>query len=173
MHCIVRIIINCDLLLYWGGIYLYLVTANKNLTDSKSNAQLKPSYSVSLTLHMSPHRKWAHAHYSPQLVEQNACELTLVILTPPSQEQVPQDEEHEGGHDEFVRGLGRRLLVNYGCRGSLSSYDANIYIFCTEHLLYSKDVTFVSVPWVIICVRLDPSTHLIRAWVCPYIWVWH
>jgi hypothetical protein len=25
-------------------------------------------------------------------------------------------------------------------------------------MLYINDVTFISVPWVIICVRLDPST---------------
>jgi hypothetical protein len=31
----------------------------------------------------------------------------------PGQEQVSQDEEHEGGRDEFVRGLGLRLPVNY------------------------------------------------------------
>jgi hypothetical protein len=42
--------------------------------------------------------------------------------------------------------------------GSLSSYDVIIYLFCTELLLYSKDVTFVSVPLFIICVRLCPST---------------
>jgi hypothetical protein len=34
---------------------------------------------------------------------------------PLGQEQVPQDEELEGCRDEFVRGLGRRLLVNFGC----------------------------------------------------------
>jgi hypothetical protein len=45
---------------------------------------------------------------------------------PLGQEQVPQDEEHEGGHEEFMRGLGRRLPVNYGCRGLLSSYDVII-----------------------------------------------
>jgi hypothetical protein len=45
----------------------------------------------------------------------NVCELTLVVLTPPGQGQVLQDEEHEGCRDEFVRGLGRRLRVNYGC----------------------------------------------------------
>jgi hypothetical protein len=28
-------------------------------------------------------------------------------------------------------------------------------------------VTFVSIPWAIICVKFDPSWHLIRAWVCP------
>jgi hypothetical protein len=40
----------------------------------------------------------------------------------------------------------------------LSPYDVIIYLFCTELLLYSKDVTFVSVPLFIICVRLGPST---------------
>jgi hypothetical protein len=45
----------------------------------------------------------------------NVCELTLAILTSPGQGQVPQVEEHEGSHDEFVRGLGRRLSVNWGC----------------------------------------------------------
>jgi hypothetical protein len=57
-----------------------------------------------------------------------------------------------------VRGLGRRLPVNFGVAGSLSPYDVIIYLFCTELLLYSKDVTFVSVPLFIICVRLGPST---------------
>jgi hypothetical protein len=42
--------------------------------------------------------------------------------------------------------------------GSLSPYDVIIYLFCTELLLYSKDVTFVSVPLFIICVRLGHST---------------
>jgi hypothetical protein len=46
----------------------------------------------------------------------NVCELTLVVLTfPPGQEQVQQDEENEECRDEFVRGLGRRLPVNYSC----------------------------------------------------------
>jgi hypothetical protein len=33
-------IINFDLLLLWFGIYLYLVTTNKILTNFKSDAQL-------------------------------------------------------------------------------------------------------------------------------------
>jgi hypothetical protein len=40
MHCIVGYIINIDLLFNWVGIYLYLVTCNKTLTNFKSNAQL-------------------------------------------------------------------------------------------------------------------------------------
>jgi hypothetical protein len=39
MHCIMGVIINCDLLFIWVGIYLYLLTANKILTNIKSNAQ--------------------------------------------------------------------------------------------------------------------------------------
>jgi hypothetical protein len=42
--------------------------------------------------------------------------------------------------------------------GSLSPHDVIIYLFCIKLLLYSKDVTFVSVPLFIICVRLGPST---------------
>jgi hypothetical protein len=42
------------------------------------------------------------------------------------QEQVPQDKEHEGCRDEFVRGLGHRIPVNFGCGESLSSYDVII-----------------------------------------------
>jgi hypothetical protein len=39
----------------------------------------------------------------------------LLSHTPPTgQEQVPQDEAHGGCCDEFVRGLGRRLPVNFG-----------------------------------------------------------
>jgi hypothetical protein len=36
----VGVIINCDLLFNWIGIYLYIVTANKILTNAESNAQL-------------------------------------------------------------------------------------------------------------------------------------
>jgi hypothetical protein len=44
----------------------------------------------------------------------NVCELTLAILTSPRvKKQVPQDEAYEGWCDEFVSGLGRRLLVNF------------------------------------------------------------
>jgi hypothetical protein len=69
MHCIVGVVINFDLLLIWVGIHLYLVTANKILTNFKSNAQLQPFSLVSLTLHMSSHFWRVHAYYSPQLVE--------------------------------------------------------------------------------------------------------
>jgi hypothetical protein len=40
MHCNVGVIINCHLLFIWVGIYLYLLTANKFVTNFKSNAQL-------------------------------------------------------------------------------------------------------------------------------------
>jgi hypothetical protein len=40
MHYIVGVVIPFVLLLNWVGIYLYLVIANKNLTNFKSNDQL-------------------------------------------------------------------------------------------------------------------------------------
>jgi hypothetical protein len=63
------------------------------------------SPTISELMHIIPHnllsdeRIWAHP----------CC-----TRIPTGQRQVPQDEEHEEGHDEFMRGLGRRLLVNYG-----------------------------------------------------------
>jgi hypothetical protein len=83
---------------------------------------------------------------------------------------------HWGCHscDEFVRGLGRRLPVNFWVARPLSPYDVIIYLCCIELLLYSKDVRFASILLFIICVRLGPSTPgvYVRARV-PKIWVWH
>jgi hypothetical protein len=77
----------------------------------------------------------------------NVCELTLAVSHPPTgQEQVPQDEAHGGCCDVFVRGLGRRLPVNFGVAGPLSPYIVIIYLFCTKLRLYSKVVTFDPVP---------------------------
>jgi hypothetical protein len=39
MHCIASDAINLDLLFNWVGIYLYVIIANKFLTNIKSNAQ--------------------------------------------------------------------------------------------------------------------------------------
>jgi hypothetical protein len=69
MHCIAGDVVTSVLLLNWDDIYLYLVIANKILTNFKSNAQLQPSPLVSLTLHMNSHLWRVHPHYSPQLVE--------------------------------------------------------------------------------------------------------
>jgi hypothetical protein len=58
MHCIVGFIINCDLLFNWVGVYLYLVTTNKILTNLlKAMLSLNHYLLISLTLHMSSHRK--------------------------------------------------------------------------------------------------------------------
>jgi hypothetical protein len=115
MHCITGVVITFVLLLNWVGIYLYLVIANKILTNFKSNAQLQPSPLVSLTLHASSHFWRVHAHYSQQLVERWTYVSSLLLShTPTGQEHVSQDEAHGGWCDEFVRGLGRRLPVNFG-----------------------------------------------------------
>jgi hypothetical protein len=70
----------------------------------------------------------------------------LLSHTPTGQEQVPQDEAH-GGMLRCVRERSRTSSPNQlWVAGSLSPFDVIIYLFCTELLLYSKDVTFVSVP---------------------------
>jgi hypothetical protein len=75
----------------------------------------------------------------------NVCELTLAVSHPPiGQEQVLQDEAHGGCCDVFVRGLGRRLPVNFGLLDRCLLI-CN-YLFCIELLLYSKVVTFDPVP---------------------------
>jgi hypothetical protein len=44
LHCIVGFINNCDLLFYWDDIYLYLVTANKTLTNFKRRGWLPKGF---------------------------------------------------------------------------------------------------------------------------------
>jgi hypothetical protein len=87
----------------------------------------------------------------------NVCELTLVVLTPPGQGHVPHDEAHEELCDEFMRGLGRCLPINFGCWIVVFRW-CNYVSILYRTPLYINVVTFVFVPWVIICVRLDPST---------------
>jgi hypothetical protein len=54
LHCIVRFNINCDQLINWDGIHLYLVTSNKILTNFlKAMLSLNHYLLISLTLHMS------------------------------------------------------------------------------------------------------------------------
>ena len=157
MHCITGDVVTSVLLLNWVGIYLYLVIANKILTNFKSNAQLQPSSLVSVTLHELPPLASSCTLFPTTCWAMNVCELTLAVSHPPTgQEQVPQDEALGGCCDVFVRGLGRRLPVNFGLLDRCLLI-CN-YLFCIELLLYSKVVTFDPVPWFIICVRLGPST---------------
>jgi hypothetical protein len=78
LHCIVGFIINSDLLCNWIGIHLYLVIANKKLTNLLKamlnlNHYLSLHYiwasTVSELMHIIPHTCWA----------MNVCELTLAI----------------------------------------------------------------------------------------------
>jgi hypothetical protein len=88
----------------------------------------------------------------------NVCELTLAVSHP-----------HRSRTGTAGWGAWRMLWrVRERSRSSspsqlwvarpLSPYNVFIYLFCTELLLYSKDVTFDPMPWFIICVRLGPST---------------
>jgi hypothetical protein len=169
MHCIACVVITFVILLNWVGIYLYLVTANKILTNFKNNAQLQPSSLVSLTLHMSSQLWRVHTHYSPQLVELWTYVSSLLL-------------SHIGPHRSRTGTTGWGAWRMLRCvrersrpsspsqlwvAGPLSPYNVIIYLFCLELLLHSKDVTFDPVLWFIICVRLDPSKpgDYVHAWV--------
>jgi hypothetical protein len=89
----------------------------------------------------------------------NVYELTLAVLTLQVKDRYRQDEKYEGCRDEFVRCLDRHLPVNYGWGGSSSSYDV-IFSYFVQNMYYILNVILISVPWVIICVRLDPSTQI-------------
>ena len=159
MHCIAGDVVTFVLLLNWVGIYLYLVIANKILTNFKSNAQLQPSSLVSLTLHVSSHLWRVHAHYSPQLVELWTYVSSLLLSHTPHRSRTGTTGWGAWRMLWWVRERSRpsshsQLWVD----GLLSPYNVIIYLFCIELLLCSKDVTFDPVPWFIICVRLGPST---------------
>jgi hypothetical protein len=59
----------------------------------------------------------------------------------------------------WVRGRSRSSSPSQlWVAGPLSPFNVIIYLTCIELLLCSKDVTLDLVPWIIICVRLGPST---------------
>jgi hypothetical protein len=97
LHC--RIYYNCDLLFNWDGIHLHLVTANKILTNLlKVMLNLNHYLLISITLNMSPHHKWAYAHYSPHLLSDERLWAHSCYKPPTSEEQVPPEEDY---YDEF------------------------------------------------------------------------
>jgi hypothetical protein len=150
------------------GIYLYLVIANKVLTNFKSNAQLQPSSLVSLTLHVSSYLRRVHAHYSPQLVELWTYVSSLLLSHTPHRSRTGTPGWGTWRMLRCVRERSRSSSPSQlWVAGPLSPYNVIIYLFYTKLLLYSKDVTFDPVPWFIICVRLGPSTpgDYVRAWV--------
>ena len=77
----------------------------------------------------------------------NVCELTLAVSHPPTgQEQVPQDEAHEGCCDDVRERSRSSSPSQLWVAGPLSPYNVIIYLFCIEFMLSSKDVTFDPVP---------------------------
>jgi hypothetical protein len=159
MHCIAGDVVTFVLLLNWVGIYLYLVTTNKILTNFKSNAQLQPSSLVSFTLHMSSHLWRVHTHYSLQLVELWTYVSSLMLSHTPHKSRTGTAGWGAWRMLRRVRERSRPSSPSqHWVAGPLSPYNVIIDLFCTELQLYSKDVTFDPVPLFIICVRLGPST---------------
>jgi hypothetical protein len=88
----------------------------------------------------------------------NICELTHVVSYP----HRSRSGTTGWGAWRMLRCVHERSrsssLSQLWVAGSLSPFNVIIYLFCTELLLYSKVVTFIFVPWFIICVRLGPRT---------------
>jgi hypothetical protein len=107
---------------------------------------------------MGSHLWRVHAHHSPQLVEWLMC-VSSPLLSHPHRSRTGIVGWGAWRMLWRVHERSRSLSpIQLWVTRSLSSYDIIIYLFCTELLLYSKVVTFVSIPWFIICVRLGPST---------------
>jgi hypothetical protein len=105
----------------------------------------------------------------------NVCELTLVVSHP----HRSRTGTAGGGTLRMLWWVCERSRPSSPSQlwvaGSLSPYDVILYLFCTELLLYSKDVTFVSIPLFIICVRLGSSTpgvYFVPGSWCPETRVW-
>jgi hypothetical protein len=61
---------------------------------------------VSELMHIIPHNLLSDEH-----MWAHPCSTHIPI----GQEHVPLNDEYEGCRDEFMRDLGRRLPVNFGC----------------------------------------------------------
>ena len=108
---------------------------------------------------MTSHLWRVHAHYSPQFVELWTYVSSPLLSHTPHRSRTGTAGWGSWRMSWWVRERSRPSSPSQlWVAGSLSPYDVIIYLFCTELFLYSKDVTFVSVPWFIICVRLGPST---------------
>jgi hypothetical protein len=126
---------------------------------------------------MSSHLWRVHAHYSPQLVERWTYVSSLLLSHTPHRSRTCTAGWGAWRMLWWVRERSRPSSPSQlWIAGSLSPYDIIIYLFCTNILLYSKDVTFVSVPLFIICVRLGPSTpgdYFAPGFWTPKTRVWH
>jgi hypothetical protein len=76
----------------------------------------------------------------------NVCELTLAVLTSPkSRIGTAKIRSMKDVTMRFVRDLGRRLPVNYGC-WIIVFVKCNYLTILYITPLYIKDVTFIFVP---------------------------
>ena len=172
MHCIAGDVVTFVLLLNWVGIYLYLVIANKILTNFKSNAQLQPSSLVSHTLHVSSHLWRVHALYSPQLVER--WTYVRAVSHPP---QVKSRYTGCGAWRMlwWVREWSRSSSPSQlWVAGSLSPYDVIIYLVQNSYYIVKMWHSFLyhdsSYVWDLVLAHLV-IMFVPGSW-CPETRVW-
>jgi hypothetical protein len=140
-----RLFINFVLLLFWYGIYLHLVIANKILTNLKSNAQLQPSSLVSLTLHELPPLASSCTLFPTTCWAMNMCELTLAVSHPPQEKNRWFKRSHKMRSSTWSRW---RLLVDFMApRMDFSSF----YIYCVRLPLCIKYSDYYDIYLYILC----------------------
>jgi hypothetical protein len=153
MHCM-GLFINFVLFLLWFGIYLHLVTTNKNLNNLlKAMLSFKPLFLISLTHHMNSHLWWVHAHYFPQVVERWTCVSSPLLSHTPHRRRTGGSR---GATQRGVRfdlgGISQSTLWRQGwtlVRFIFISYFVRLPL-CNKYSDYI--VTFISIHSIIICV---------------------
>jgi hypothetical protein len=116
LHCMGFIINFVLLYLLWFGIYLHLVTANKNLTNLlKAMLSLNPYCWLALHITWTPTFGEFMPHYSPQLVEQWTC------VSSPLLSHTPHRRRTGGSRGATQRGvrfdLGGVSQLTFWCQG--------------------------------------------------------
>jgi hypothetical protein len=126
---------------------------------------------VSLTLHMSSHLWWVHAHYYPQLVERWTYVSSPLLYSHPHRSRTGTTGWGAWRMLWWAREWSRSSSpVNYGCWVVVFVW-CNYLTILYRTSLYINDVTFVSVPWVILAhlVNFAPEfwTPKTRVWQSP------
>jgi hypothetical protein len=107
----------------------------------------------------------------------DVCKLTLVVLTSPQVKNMYHWMRRM--KDDMRSSWVVYIVVSQStlCCWIVVFAWCNYLTILYRTLLYINDVTFVSVPWVIICVRLDPRAHLViisrPGFGAPRTRVWH
>ena len=144
-----------DLLFNWVGIYLYLVIANKILTNLiKSGCLVSTISLVSLTLHFLLHTCWAMTIRELMLAINNA-QVKNMYRQRRTTTMMSLERSRTSSPSQPHMWRSYLSLIYF------------IYLFCKTFRYLIKLVTLATIQRVAICVKLDPDTHMRCIWIYP------